>query len=259
MRDIRSEFIRFWSMREAFLAMIPVLLLSIVFSIINGEIMNAILSGDLSGHDLDPSLAQKPISDLLLEGYLGPVYQASVIFIPIAAAYLFNLEYAHGEHESVLLVSRSLLMRRIGTILCGISWAVGAAFVAAIANYVVCVLQLDLKDEASLSILSAFIVFTRVAVFAILFSVLALFVTALTRRLFVSVIVFVLLLFISLSGILQSIPILHNSLPLIGGKSFAFWDPAEGPYSISGAVVLLLSWIAVSLVGYIALAVGRRR
>ena len=57
MHDFRSEFIRFWSRSEVIYATLPVLVLCIIFSVINGEIMLAIESGDFAGHGLDPALA----------------------------------------------------------------------------------------------------------------------------------------------------------------------------------------------------------
>lgn len=259
MRDIKSEFIRFWSRREALYAAIPVLALCVVFSVINGEIMEAISSGDFEGHGLDPSLASKPLSQLLTEGYLGPVYQSSVIFIPLAAVFLIHLDYSRGEHDSVLLNSASLLSRRVGTVLTLVSWSLATTLMSAVVNYAICFLQADGKIRPSLSVFSAFIVCCRVAVFAVLFAVLALFVSALAHRLFLSVLFVLALLFLALSGMLRGVPLLNDLLPLIGGKSFVFWNNAEGPFPIAGSLALLLAWTAIAGALYLFLAVGKRR
>ncbi len=259
MRDVRSEFIRFWSMREVWWAALPVVVLCLVFSVINGEIMQAISSGDFEGHGLDPSLASKPLSELLMEGYLGPVYQASVIFIPLAVAYLAHMEYSNGEHESVLLNSQVLFRRRIGTILVVVSWSVMITAMAAVVNYGVCFILAGETIRGLLSVYAASAVWSRVVVFAVLFSVLALLVSALSHRLFLSVLFFLTLLLFSLSGILQAVPALHNLLPLIGGRSFAFWNSAVGLISIGESLLILVAWIVVSTVGYLFVSVGKRR
>ncbi len=259
MHDFRSEFIRFWSRTEVIYATLPVLVLCIIFSVINGEIMLAIESGDFAGHGLDPSLASKPLSKLLTEGYLGPVYQSSVIFIPLTAAFLIQKDYNLGEHESVLLNSKNLLSRKIGSVFAVVSWALSATLLAAIVNYVICFLQAGDKIRESLSIAEAFFVYCRVAVFAVLFAVLALLITALTHKLFLSVVFFLGLLFLSLTGMLQGVPLLHNLLPLIGGKSFAFWDNGEGSIPIGQSFILLTAWLIVASTLYLLVAVRKRR
>ena len=260
MRELKSEIIRVWSMPESYLALIPVSILSLVFSILNIDIFNAIITGDPESQNLDPSLLAKPIQELMLEGYLGPVYQASIIFIPLSVAFLFHLEYRSGDHDTIWLTSGNLTARKGATLICWSFWLLAASLLAAVVNFVASYLLIAPAGRELLSIWDAFVVYSRVAVFALLFSALTLFIGVLTRRLFVTVLVILGLLFVSLSGIFKnSIPVLHESLPLIGGKPFAFFDPSEGALTISQSAALLACWILVSGIGYLLLAVWGRR
>ncbi|MBP3088393.1 hypothetical protein EML15_04430 [Corynebacterium sp. sy017] len=260
MNQIVSELRRFWSMREVYIAFVPTVVLSLVFSVMNVSVINAVVTGDLESQNLDPSLADKPITDLLSEGYLGPVYQSAVIFIPITVAVLFHREYSYGDHEQILLFPRGLFARRIGTMITHCVWSLVVSVLSAVCNYCVLLVLLHADARAELSILTAAGVCLRVWVFAILFSLMALLVGALSQKLFASVVALLLVFFISLSGVLNVVsPFLHNCLPLIGGKSFVFLKASEGPYSIAGSLGLLCAWIVVCAGIYLALAVGKRR
>ncbi|QRV02825.1 hypothetical protein JTE88_03625 [Arcanobacterium phocisimile] len=260
MKPIKSEFIRFWSMTEAYLAMLPVAILSLVFSVINIGVINAVLVGDLESQQLDPSLASKPLATLLSEGYLGPVYQSAVIFIPLAVAYLANLEYIHGDHEEAILIPGSLMARRIGTIACMGLWSILTTLCAAIINFAVCLILLDPAGQSQVSVVDAFAVCLRVFVFSLLFTTLALAISAITQRLFTSIIILIGLFMVSLAGVfMRLLPPLHNALPLIGGKSFAFYDPAQGPFSVVASFWLLIAWMIIPALVYLFVAGLRRR
>lgn len=260
MSEVRSEFSRFWSMPETYLAMIPVAVLSLVFSIINIGVINAVITGDLESKNLDPSLIDKPLATLMSEGYLGPVYQSAVIFIPIAAAYLAYLEYRYGDHEQILLTPGRLVARRFGSILWTSSWAILTTLCAAVVNFATCALLLAPGGRANLSVAAALFVCLRVFVFAVLFATLALAISALTHRLFTSVVVLLGLFMVSLAGLFQRVlPPLHNALPLIGGKSFAFYDATQGPFGVEISGWLLAAWTMSSCLVYLWLAGMRRR
>lgn len=259
MKEVKSELIRFWSLPEAYIASLPVSILSLVFSILNTDIFNSIISGDLNTDNLDVSLAQKPLSELMLEGYLGPVYQSSVIFIPLALAYLFHLEYTSGDHDTIILNSKSLLLRRVSTFCCYGAWSLFASFSASVVNYIVSYVFLAPVGRENLAILDAALVYSRVALFALVFTTITLSVGVLTRRFFITVFILVTLLFVSLSGTFKSIaPIVHNSLPLIGGKSFAFLNADEGPFSVTHSAGLLVAWIFACGILYFFLTVRKK-
>lgn len=260
MRELKSELIRIWSMPESYLALIPVSVLSLVFSILNIDIFNAIITGDPDSQNLDPSLLTKPLQELMLEGYLGPVYQASIIFIPLSVAFLFHLEYRSGDHDTIWLTSGNLAARKGATLASWSFWSLVASLLAAVVNFIASYVLLAPDGREALSIWDAFVVYTRVAVFALLFTALALFVGVLMRRLFFTVLVIIGLLFVSLSGIFKnSVSVLHEALPLIGGKPFAFFDASEGVLTISQSAALLACWILVCAIGYLLFAVWGRR
>lgn len=97
------------------------------------------------------------------------------------------------------------------------------------------------KLQSILSIGLMLDVFTRIVAFTITLNLLSLLLVKITKRSIPSLIVIVLLLVFSLSGILKAIsPILDNLLPLIGAKSFAFGRiEANQTTQLYGAILLL--------------------
>ena len=97
------------------------------------------------------------------------------------------------------------------------------------------------KLQSILSIGLMLDVFIRIVAFTITLNLLSLLLVKITKRSIPSLIVIVLLLVFSLSGILRAIsPILDNLLPLIGAKSFAFSRIEAGQTTqVYGAILLL--------------------
>ena len=260
MGTIKSEQIRLWSMRETYLALIPTSLLTLIFSVVNVGIINALLRNDHTSQNLDPSLYDKPVSSILSEGYLGPCYQSAVIFIPISVAVLASLAYKNGENEQLLLLGQHSRLRKLGTIFSYAIWAGAACITSAIINYLSYLILIDAGHRSDISIVAEFIVISRVYLFSVLLSLLALYVISFTKKLGMSIFLLLLLFFVQLSGIFQKfLPQIHNILPLIGGKSFAFWNNAEGPFTISSSLILLLTWILILTILYIFTPTDRHK
>ena len=211
---------------------------SLFFTYQNIQVINALHSGAANSVNIDPNVIETPYRTVR-DAILSSPYQATVLFLPILSALILATDYQFGEDEfSSLICAKIRLFSQIFSI---IAISITTTFTLFLLNALLLKFMLVSKLQSILSIGLMLDVFIRIVVFTITLNLLSLLLVKITKRSIPSLIVIVLLLVFSLSGILRAIsPILDNLLPLIGAKSFAFGRIEAGQTTqVYGAILLL--------------------
>ena len=194
---------------------------SLFFSYQNIQVINALHTGAANSVNIDPNIIETPYRTVR-DAILSSPYQATVLFLPILSALILATDYQFGEDELIVI-------------------SIMTTFTLFLLNALLLKFMLVSKLQSILSMGLMLDVFTRIGAFTITLNLLSLLLVKITKRSIPSLIVIVLLLVFSLSGILKAIsPILDNLLPLIGAKSFAFGRIEAGQTTqLYGAILLL--------------------
>ena len=201
---------------------------SLFFTYQNIQVINALHTGAANSVNIDPNIIETPYRTVR-DAILSSPYQATVLFLPILSALILATDYQFGEDEFSSLICANWKIRLFSQIFSIIVISIMTTFTLFLLNALLLKFMLVSKLQSILSIGLMLDVFTRLGAFTI------------TKRSIPSLIVIVLLLVFSLSGILKAIsPILDNLLPLIGAKSFAFGRVEAGQTTqLYGAILLL--------------------
>jgi len=204
-RSYFSDLYKYSSLPTFKITFFLILGVSIFFTIQNIQVINALVEGNGQAVNLDPS------------------YQASVIFLPILVSLVYSTHYQFGDDYFSQLLIPSWKVRLTGFIASSIVLSLLSTVIFSIVNAVILLIFLDSTLKNYLEFTLFVDVTVRVMIFAIVLTLLAIFVVRVTKKSMTALIADVLLLVISLSGILRGISSkIENLLPLIGAKSFAF-------------------------------------
>ena len=209
---------------------------SLFFTYQNIQVINALHTGAANSVNIDPNVIETPYRTVR-DAILSSPYQATVLFLPILSALILATDYQFGEDEFSSLICANWKIRLFSQIFSIIAISITTTFTLFLLN----ALLLKFMLVSILSIGLMLDVFIRIVAFTITLNLLSLLLVKITKRSIPSLIVIVLLLVFSLSGILRAIsPILDNLLPLIGAKSFAFDRIEAGQTTqVYGAILLL--------------------
>lgn len=213
---------------------------SLFFSYQNIQVINALHTGAANSVNIDPNIIETPYRTVR-DAILSSPYQATVLFLPILSALILATDYQFGEDEFSSLICANWKIRLFSQIFSIIAISITTTFTLFLLNALLLKFMLVSKLQSILSIGLMLDVFIRIVAFTITLNLLSLLLVKITKRSIPSLIVIVLLLVFSLSGILRAIsPILDNLLPLIGAKSFAFGRIEAGQTTqLYGAILLL--------------------
>ena len=205
---------------------------SLFFTYQNIQVINALHSGAANSVNIDPNVIETPYRTVR-DAILSSPYQATVLFLPILSALIIATDYQFGEDEFSSLICANWKIRLFSQIFSIIAISITTTFTLFLLNALLLKFMLVSKLQSILSI--------GLVAFTITLNLLSLLLVKITKRSIPSLIVIVLLLVFSLSGILKAIsPILDNLLPLIGAKSFAFGRiEANQTTQLYGAILLL--------------------
>ena len=208
---------------------------SLFFTYQNIQVINALHTGAANSVNIDPNVIETPYRTVR-DAILSSPYQATVLFLPILSALILATDYQFGEDDFSSLICANWKIRLFSQI-----FSIMTTFTLFLLNALLLKFMLVSKLQSILSIGLMLDVFTRIGAFTITLNLLSLLLVKITKRSIPSLIVIVLLLVFSLSGILKAIsPILDNLLPLIGAKSFAFGRVEAGQTTqLYGAILLL--------------------
>ena len=212
---------------------------SLFFTYQNIQVINALHTGAANSVNIDPNVIETPYRTVR-DAILSSPYQATVLFLPILSALILATDYQFGEDEFSSLICANWKIRLFSQIFSIIVISIMTTFTLFLLNALLLKFMLVSKLQSILSIGLMLDVITRLGAFTITLNLLSLLLV-ITKRSIPSLIVIVLLLVFSLSGILKAIsPILDNLLPLIGAKSFAFGRVEAGQTTqLYGAILLL--------------------
>ena len=213
---------------------------SLFFTYQNIQVINALHTGAANSVNIDPNVIETPYRTVR-DAILSSPYQATVLFLPILSALILETDYQFGEDEFSSLICDNWKIRLFSQIFSIIAISITTTFTLFLLNALLLKFMLVSKLQSILSIGLMLDVFIRIVAFTITLNLLSLLLVKITKRSIPSLIVIVLLLVFSLSGILRAIsPILDNLLPLIGAKSFAFDRIEAGQTTqVYGAILLL--------------------
>ena len=212
---------------------------SLFFTYQNIQVINALHTGAANSVNIDPNVIETPYRTVR-DAILSSPYQATVLFLPILSALILATDYQFGEDEFSSLICANWKIRLFSQIFSIIAISITTTFTLFLLNALLLKFMLVSKLQSILSIGLMLDVFIRIVAFTITLNLLSLLLVKITKRSIPSLIVIVLLLVFSLSGILRAISILDNLLPLIGAKSFAFDRIEAGQTTqVYGAILLL--------------------
>ena len=213
---------------------------SLFFTYQNIQVINALHTGAANSVNIDPNVIETPYRTVR-DAILSSPYQATVVFLPILSALILATDYQFGEDDFSSLICANWKIRLFSQIFSIIAISITTTFTLFLLNALLLKFMLVSKLQSILSIGLMLDVFIRIVAFTITLNLLSLLLVKITKRSIPSLIVIVLLLVFSLSGILRAIsPILDNLLPLIGAKSFAFGRIEDGQTTqLYGAILLL--------------------
>ena len=210
---------------------------SLFFTYQNIQVINALHTGAANSVNIDPNVIETPYRTVR-DAILSSPYQATVLFLPILSALILATDYQFGEDEFSSLICANWKIRLFSQIFSIIAISITTTFTLFLLNALLLKFMLVSKLQSILSIGLMLDVFIRIVAFTITLNLLSLLLVKITKRSIPSLIVIVLLLVFSLSGILRAI--LDNLLPLIGAKSFAFDRIEAGQTTqVYGAILLL--------------------
>ena len=211
---------------------------SLFFTYQNIQVINALHTGAANSVNIDQNVIETPYRTVR-DAILSSPYQATVLFLPILSALILATDYQFGEDEFSSLICANWKIRLFSQIFSIIVISIMTTFTLFLLNALLLKFMLVSKLQSILSIGLMLDVITRLGAFTL--NLLSLLLVKITKRSIPSLIVIVLLLVFSLSGILKAIsPILDNLLPLIGAKSFAFGRVEAGQTTqLYGAILLL--------------------
>lgn len=222
-RLYKSSLYQFISLPVFKIGLLLVLAASIFFTVQGVQVINALVNNDANSVNLDANLLSADPVDTVRDAILSSPYQTSVMFLPILLALVYSTVYQYGDERMIALLSPSWKRRLTAQVLGLVSLALGLTLSLALVNTILLYFTIDGSLQAYFSLSLVVDVIWRVLLFALLLSLLALVVVKWTRKPILSVVVIVVHLVLSLSGLLKIIsPVLDNLLPLIGAKSFAF-------------------------------------
>ena len=189
---------------------------SLFFTYQNIQVINALHTGAANSVNIDQNVIETPYR-------------------------ILATDYQFGEDEFSSLICANWKIRLFSQIFSIIVISIMTTFTLFLLNALLLKFMLVSKLQSILSIGLMLDVITRLGAFTITLNLLSLLLVKITKRSIPSLIVIVLLLVFSLSGILKAIsPILDNLLPLIGAKSFAFGRVEAGQTTqLYGAILLL--------------------
>lgn len=213
---------------------------SLFFTYQNIQVINALHTGAANSVNIDPNVIETPYRTVR-DAILSSPYQATVLFLPILSALILATDYQFGEDDFSSLICANWKIRLFSQIFSIVVISIMTTFTLFLLNALLLKFMLVSKLQSILSIGLILDVFTRIGAFTITLNLLSLLLVKITKRSIPSLIVIVLLLVFSLSGILRAIsPILDNLLPLIGARSFAFGRIEAGQTTqLYGAILLL--------------------
>lgn len=250
---IKSECYKVISLPLFWLGIFFVFGISIFFCIQNIQVINATFSGDLSSVNLESTILPEISPAILVrDAVLSSPYQTSVLFLPILVALVYATEYQFGQELQSQLLVPNWQKRTTGRI---ISLLVIVSVITAVFSLVNSLLLFFLLESTLKIFLTIFVVGEvglRVLVFSTVLGLLSLVFVTLTKKSIPSLVLIVLLLVLSLTGILSLIsPHLNNILPVLGAKSFAFGRvEAEETSQLYGFLLLLIEAVLSCLLIY---------
>ena len=222
-RSYFSDLYKYSSLPTFKITFFLILGVSIFFTIQNIQVINALVEGNGQAVNLDPSMLSSNPVYTVRDALLSSPYQASVIFLPILVSLVYSTHYQFGDDYFSQLLIPSWKVRLTGFIASSIVLSLIATVIFSVVNTVVLLTFLDSTLKNYLEFTLFVDVTARVVIFAIVLTLLAIFLVRVTKKSISSLIAIVLLLVITLSGVLRGLSSnIENLLPLIGAKSFAF-------------------------------------
>lgn len=222
-RSFFSDLYKYSSLPTFKFTFFLILGVSIFFTIQNIQVINALVEGNGQAVNLDPSMLSSNPVYTVRDALLSSPYQASVIFLPILVSLVYSTHYQFGDDYFSQLLIPSWKVRLTGFIASSIVLSLLSTVIFSIVNAVILLIFLDSTLKNYLEFTLFLDITVRVMIFAIILTLLAIFLVRVTKKSISSLIAIVLLLVITLSGVLRGLSSnIENLLPLIGAKSFAF-------------------------------------
>lgn len=222
-RSFFSDLYKYSSLPTFKITFFLILGVSIFFTLQNIQVINALVEGNGQAVNLDPSMLSSNPVYTVRDALLSSPYQASVIFLPILVSLVYSTHYQFDDDYFSQLLIPSWKARLTGFIASSIVLSLLATVIFSIVNAIVLVIFLDSTLKNDLEFTLFVDVTARVVIFAIVLTLLAIFLVRVTKKSISSLIAIILLLVITLSGILRGLSSnIENLLPLIGAKAFAF-------------------------------------
>lgn len=246
LRHLRCQLVRYCANQRFQWSVIAVLALTALFAILDVQTIDStvVVSADGVVHSLD-ALDTDP-THIVSDAVLASPYQTSIILIPIIVALNVASGFRSGDERMLRLLYNRPEPFAVCDALATALYCMVVSLLSSLLNIVILVAALNPALRPMFLTATAFTTPLRVMVFAVVMGLIGYVAAVATRRDVPSLVVILVLLVVSLSGVLK---VVHADvlLPMIGGRSFAFGRAVEtGDLPVPVSAAVMACWLVMA-------------
>lgn len=247
-RQLSCQLLRYCANRQFYWSLCAVLAFTALFSVLDVQTISSTVSIAANGaiHSRD-ALDQNP-AHIVSDAVLASPYQTSIILIPIIVALNVAAGFRSGDERQLRLLYNRPYPFVAGDVSATVLYCIVVSLLSSLLNAAILVATLHPALRPLFLTATVITAPLRVTVFAVAMGLIGYIAAVATKRDVPALVVILLLLVVSLSGVLK---VVHADvlLPMIGGKSFAFGRAVEaGEIPVAASAIVMACWLVASLV-----------